>query len=443
MFKTLINAFKVKDLRKKIFYTFFCLVVVRIGCQIPAPGINQALVSNWLSNMNLGFFDALTGGSFTQMSILALNISPYITSSIIMQLMTIAIPQLAEMQKDGETGRKKIAEISRYLTVALALIESGAMAIGFSRSGYTNDSKITTILVIIVCFTAGSAFLMWLGENITEYGIGNGISIILAINIIAKLPSDFVNLFQVFVLNASTLVNGIIAAVIILLVVVVTVVLIIMLQDAQRRIPVQYSKKVVGRKMMGGSSTYIPLKVNTSGVIPVIFAMSLLQFPIIISSFFGVKAATGPDASIWQKILYLFTDDNWFDFSSFAEFKYSLGVLIYIVLIVFFAYFYTSITFNPMEVANNMKKQGGFIPGIRPGRPTTEYLTSVLNKIVLIGAVILTVVALIPIFFSGAFNASVSFGGTSLIIVVGVVLETLKQVESQMIERHYKGFLNS
>ncbi len=443
MFSTIINAFKVKDLRKKLIFTFFCLVVVRIGSAIPAPGINQALVANWLSNMNLGFFDALTGGSFTQMSILALNISPYITSSIIMQLMTIAIPKLAEMQKDGETGRKKIAEISRYLTIALALIESSAMAYGFARSGYTNDKKITTILVIVVCFTAGSAFLMWLGENITEYGVGNGISIILTINIVAKIPSDFVNLFRVFVVNASTAVNGVIAAAIIILVVAVTVVLIIMLQDATRRIPVQYSKKVVGRKMYGGSSTYIPLKVNTSGVIPVIFAISFLQFPQIISSFFGINAATGPNATLWQKILYLFSDSNWFNFKSFAELKYTLGAVIYIALIIFFAYFYTSITFNPLEVANNMKKQGGFIPGIRPGKPTTEYLTSVLNKIVLIGAAMLTVVALIPIFFSGAFNASVSFGGTSLIIVVGVVLETLKQIETQMVERHYKGFLNS
>ncbi|MGN0165258.1 MAG: preprotein translocase subunit SecY [Lachnospiraceae bacterium] len=443
MFKTLINAFKVKDLRKKLLYTFLCLVVVRLGSQIPAPGINQSLIQNWLSNMNLGFFDAMTGGSFTQMSILALSISPYITSSIIMQLMTIAIPKLAELQKDGETGRKKIASWSRYLTVALALIESGAMAIGFSRNGYTNDKSILTILVIIVCFTAGSAFLMWLGENITEKGVGNGISIILTINIVATMPSDFINLFRVFVFNATSVVKGIIAALVIVLIVLVTVVLIILLQDAQRRIPVQYSKKVVGRKMTGGSSTFIPLRVNTSGVIPVIFAMSLLQFPVIISSFFGVNAATGPDASVWQKILYLFSQGNWFNFESFAEFKYTLGAILYIVLIIFFAYFYTSITFNPMEVANNMKKQGGFIPGIRPGRPTTEYLTSVLNKIVLIGAAMLTVVALIPIFFSGAFNAHVSFGGTSLIIVVGVVLETLKQIESQMVERHYKGFLNS
>lgn len=443
MIRTFINAFKVKDLRKKIFYTLMCLVIVRLGSQIPAPGVNQIMVQSWLSTMNLGFFDAMTGGSFTQMSIFALSISPYITSSIIMQLATIVFPKLAEIQKDGETGRKKIASWSRYVTVILALIESGAMAYGFSRNGYTTEKSFLTILVIALCFTAGSAFLMWIGENITEKGVGNGISIILAINIIATLPTDFTNLFRVFVINAKSTVMGIIAAVVIILIVALTVVLIILLQDAQRRIPVQYSKKVVGRKMLGGNSTYIPLKVNTSGVIPVIFAMSLLQFPVIISSFFGVNAATGPDASVWQKILYMVTQANWFNFDSFAEFKYTLGAVVYVLLIIFFAYFYTSITFNPLEVANNMKKQAGFIPGIRPGRPTTEYLTAVLNKIVLIGAVMLTLVALIPVFFSGAFGASVSFGGTSLIIVVGVVLETLKQIESQMIERHYKGFLNS
>lgn len=438
IFKNFRDAFKVKDLRKKLFFTFLCLVIVRIGSQIPAPGINQELVSSWLSNMNLGFFDALTGGSFTSMSILALNISPYITSSIIMQLLTIAIPKLAEMQKDGESGRKKIAEISRYLTIALSLIESAAMAIGFSNQGYTNDSKISTIIVIIVCLTAGSAFLMWLGENITEYGVGNGISIILTINIIAKLPSDFTNLFDVFVINADSLVNSIIAAIIIIAIVVVTVVLIVILQDAERRIKVNYS-----RKLLGGSRNYILLKVNTSGVIPVIFAISLLQFPIIISSFFSVKAATGPSASVWQKILYLCTDNNWFNFESFNEFKYTLGVVIYIALVYFFAYFYTSITFNPVEIADNLKKQGAVIPGVKPGHSTVEKLTSIVNRIIFIGASMLCVVALIPIFFTGVFNASISFGGTSLIIVVGVVLETMKQVEVQMVERDYKGFLNS
>ena len=443
MFKTLVNALKVKDIRKRLLFTLFALIVVRIGCQIPAPGINQSMVKSWLGEMDLGFFDALTGGSFTSMSILALNISPYINSSIIMQLMTIAIPKLAELQKDGESGRKKIAEISRYLTVALSLIESSAMAIAFSRNGYTQDKKILTIIIIVLCFTAGSAFLMWLGENITEYGVGNGISIILTINIMAKLPSDFTNLYEVFIKGASKTVNAVLAAVIIIAVVLATTILIILLQDAIRKIPVQYSKKVVGRKMVGGNNSYIPLRVNTSGVIPVIFAISLMQFPIIISSFFGVQGKTGGSATIWEKILYTLNDDHWFNLESFSDFKYTLGALLYVLLIIFFAYFYTSVTFNPMEVSSNMKKSGGFIPGIRPGKPTTEYLTTILNRIVFIGAVMLIVVALIPIFFAGAFNASISFGGTSLIIIVGVVLETLKQIESMMVERHYKGFLNS
>ncbi len=437
MFSTFINAFKVKDIRRKLLFTLGCLVVVRLGSLIPAPGINQALVANYMATLDLGFFTALTGGSLSQMSIFALNISPYITSSIIMQLLTIAIPALAELQKDGESGKKKIAEFSRYLTVALALIESTAMAIGFSNKGFTDDG-VLTIILIVVSFTAGSAFLMWLGENITEHGVGNGISIILGINIIASLPSDFVNLYNTFVKGASKTIYGILAAVVIIAIVLVLLVLIILLQDAQRKIAVQYSKKMQGRKMVGGNSTYLPLKVNTAGVIPVIFAMSIFQFPVIISSFFGVH---GSRTTFWRKVLYMCNTQNWFDLDNGA-FKYTVGAILYVIMLIFFAYFYTSVTFNPIEVASNMKKNGGFIPGIRPGKPTTDYLTKVLNYIVLIGALFLAVVALIPIVFSGLFNAAVSFGGTSLIIVVGVVLETMKQIESQLLVRHYKGFLN-
>lgn len=438
MFSMFINAFKVKDIRRKLFFTFLCLIVVRVGSLIPAPGIRQEVVSSFMSTLQLGFFDAMTGGSFTQLSIFALNISPYITASIIMQLLTIAIPKLAEMQKDGESGRKKIAEISRYLTVLLALIEATPMAIGFSNKGYTSEG-VLTIIVIVASFTAGSAFLMWLGENITERGVGNGISIILLINIVAGLPETFINLFKNFVTGASKAVYGVLGAVVIVAVVIVTLVLIVLLQDAQRKIAVQYSKKVQGRKLVGGSSTFIPLKVNTAGVIPVIFAMSIYQFPIIISSFFGKTASRGP--SMWNKFLYMCSSSSWFNFKDGA-FKYTLGAVFYVVMIIFFAYFYTSVTFNPMEVANNMKKNGGFIPGIRPGKPTTDYLNKVLKYIVFIGAVGLAIVALIPIFFSGAFSAQISFGGTSLIIVVGVILETMKQIESQLLVRHYKGFLN-
>ncbi len=440
MLKTLRNAFKIKDIRKKILYTFLALIVVRIGSQIPVPGVDREYFKQFFAmQSSLSFFDALTGGSFTTMSIFALNISPYITSSIIMQLLTIAIPKLEEIQKDGEDGRRKIAEYTRYVTVALAIIEGLAMAIGFGNQGLLVDGvTFTSVAVTVTVLTAGSAFLMWLGENITDKGVGNGISIILMINILSRLPQDLVGLYKQFI-QPSGFFKALFAAVIIVLVIVAMVVFIIILQDAQRKIPVQYAKKVQGRKMVGGQSSHIPLKVNTAGVIPVIFASSIMQFPIIIASFVGKGTGDG----IGSKLLKVLNQGEWMDISSIHEFKYTVGLLLYIVLIIFFAYFYTSVTFNPIEVSNNMKKQGGFIPGIRPGRPTTEYLTKVLNNIIFIGAAGLTVVAVVPIIFSGIFNASVSFSGTSLIIIVGVVLETMKQIESQMLVRHYKGFLNN
>ena len=441
MFRTVRDAFKIKEVRDRILFTLLCLVIVRLGSLLPTPAINPGFFESWLKDYNtsLGFLSTLTGGAFEQMSIFALNISPYITSSIIMQLLTIAIPKLEEIQKDGEDGRKKIAEWSRYLTIALAIIESVAMCIGFGNQGYlTGGVTFVNVLLVTVSFTAGSAFLMWLGEKITEKGIGNGISIILLVNIVAGLPTDARNLTAQFI-TGNSVVKGIIAALVIILVVVVTVVLVILLQDGQRKIAVQYAQKVQGRKSVGGQSTFIPIKVNTAGVIPVIFAMSLLQFPIIISSFFGV---TGDRTTVWRKILYLFSQQNWFKIDSWAEFGYTAGALIYIALILFFAYFYTAITFNPNEMANNLKKQSGSIPGIRPGKPTADYLNKVLNYIIFIGAIGLTIVALIPIVFAGVFGAYVSFGGTSIIIIVGVVLETMKQVESMMVVRHYKGFLS-
>ena len=441
MLQTLRNALKVKDIRSRLLYTFIAMIIVRLGCSLPVPGVDHNYFQAWMATQSgLGFLDTLTGGSFSQMSIFALNISPYINASIIMQLLTIAIPKLEEMQKDGETGRKKIAEISRYLTIGLAIVESMAMAIGFGNSGILEGGlTFTNVVVITASFTAGSAFLMWLGERITDKGIGNGISMILLINIVANLPTDFTNLFKQFVFGASTVVNGVIGCLVIVAVVVGMIVLVVLLQGAERRISVQYAKKMQGRKLVGGQSTFIPIKVNTSGVIPVIFAMSLMQTPIIVSSFFGVQPAR---ENIWPKILYLLSSNNWFNVGSFGEFKYTLGAVLYIALIIFFAYFYTSVTFNPMEVANNMKKQGGFIPGIRPGRPTTEYLTKVLNYIVFIGAVALIIVAILPIIFSGVFGANVSFGGTSIIIIVGVILETIKKIDSQLLVRQYKGFLN-
>lgn len=443
MLNTVRNAFKIKDIRSKLIFTFFALLIVRLGSQLPLIGVDREAVATLFSNSNpLSFFDALTGGSFMNFSIFALNISPYITASIIIQLLTIAIPALEEMQKDGEDGRKKIASYTRYLTIVLAIVEATAMAIGFSRQGVLVLNGFTDYIIVISALTAGSAFLMWLGERITDRGIGNGISIILMINITSKIPEDMVRLWNQYIVGATSVVNGIIAAVVIVGIIVGMVYFINILNGGERKIPVQYAKKVQGRKMVGGQSSHIPLKVNTAGVIPVIFASSLMNFPVLIASFFSVSPMSGPGASFGQKMLKMLSSNSWFNFKSLSEFKYTVGVLIYIALLIFFAYFYTTITFNPMEVANNMKKQGGFIPGIRPGKPTSDFLTKVLNNIVLIGAIGLAIVAIIPLIFQGGFNATISFGGTSLIIIVGVVLETMKQVESQMLVRHYKGFLN-
>ena len=438
MLDTLRNAFKIKDIRNRILYTFMMLVVIRIGSQLPIPGVNREVFSAWFEGQNstaFSFFDAVTGGSFYQMSIFALNITPYITSSIIMQLLTIAIPKLEEMQKDGEEGRKKIVEITRYLTVGLGLIEAVAMVIGFYRNNYLESKSVLSVLMIVTSLVAGSAVLMWIGERITEKGVGNGISIVLVINIVSRLPQDIGTLWEQFVAG-KTPAKGTLAAVIILAIIIAVVVFVIILQDAERKIPVQYSKKIQGRMQVGGQSSFIPLKVNTSGVIAVIFAQSLMQTPVIIASLAGV----GNGTDIGSKILKFLNQSYW---CNTAEPIYTIGLVVYIALIIVFAYFYTSITFNPLEIANNMKKAGGFIPGIRPGKPTSDYLTQILNYIVFIGAVGLTIVAVIPIFFSGVFNADVSFGGTSIIIIAGVIIETLKQIESQMLVRNYKGFLNN
>ena len=439
MLRTLLDAFRIKDLRKKLLYTFMMMVVVRLGSQLPVPGVNRNYFAQWFASQQaagagaFNFFSAFTGGSFERMSIFALNITPYITSSIIMQLLTIAIPQLEEMQRDGEDGRKKIQTITRYLTVGLALFESIAMAIGFGRQGLIPNMNFLNVVSVVVALTAGSAFLMWVGERITENGVGNGISIVLMINILSRVPQDISTLINQFVIPQTNIAKKVLALVIIVAVIIATIILVIILNDAIRKIPVQYAKKMQGRRMVGGQSSSIPLKVNTAGVIPVIFASSLMSIPQIIASFVG-----GTPSGVGATIIGMLNQNNWFNFQRPV---YSVGLILYIVLIVFFAYFYTSITFNPIEVADNMKKQGGFIPGIRPGKPTTEYLNKVLNYIIFIGAVGLIIVVLVPVFFNGVFNASVSFGGTSIIIIVSVILETIKQIESQMVVRNYKGFL--
>ena len=436
MFETLRNALKIEDIRKKLGFTFLILVVVRLGCQLPIPGIDTAQIQAYLQAMlgdSFSLLNSFTGGSFLSMSLFALNVSPYITASIVIQLLTVAIPALEELQKDGEDGKKKIAKITRYVTVALAILEGTGISVGFANQGILGDNSPLTIVTMVAALTAGSTMVMWLGERITENGIGNGISIILLVNIVSRMPSDFYGLYVQFIKDKEIL-PAVVAVIVILLVLAITVVLTIFLQDGERRIPVQYSKKLQGRKMVGGQSSHIPLKVNTAGVIPVIFASSLLQFPLIISQFFNVK-----EGSAVETVLNVMNQANWCDPEHPAR---TIGLLVYILLLVVFAYFYTSITFNPIEVANNMKKNGGFVPGIRPGKPTSDYLNKILNSIIFIGVMGLAIIAVIPIFFSGVFGASVSFMGTSLILVVGVVLETVKQIESQMLVRHYSGFLS-
>lgn len=436
MLTTLKNCFKIKEVRSKILFTFLMLVIIRLGSQLPVPGVDRTFFSQWFAAQmgdTFSFFNAFTGGSFENMSVFALSISPYITSSIIMQLLTIAIPKLEEMQKEGEEGRKKIASFTRYVTVALAVIQSAGMAIGFGRQGLLENYNALNVITVIAAMTAGCAFLMWIGERITENGVGNGISIVLVINIISSIPNDISGLYNQFI-KGKPIAVGALSAVIILAIIVGMVILVILLNGAVRRVPVQYAKKMQGRKMVGGQTTYIPIKVNTAGVIPIIFASSILQIPIIISSLVGYSG-TG----FWGQMLKVINSSYW---CRPSEPVYTIGLVFYIAMVIFFAYFYTSITFNPMEVANNLKKQGGFIPGIRPGKPTSDYLSKVLNYLVFIGACALMIVCTLPFFFNGVFGARVSFGGTSLIIIVSVLIETIKAVESQMMVRNYKGFLN-
>ena len=436
MLSTLRNAWKVPELRKRFLWTIFLVAIFRIGIHIPVPGIDTSALSTLTESGGLlSFYNLISGGAFTKASILALSVSPYINASIIMQLLTIAIPSLEQLSKEGEEGRKKMTAITRYVTVGLALFESIAMAIGFGRQGMIPNLNFFKGVIVVACLTAGSAMLMWLGERITEKGIGNGISIVLAVNIISRVPSDLALLYENFI-KGKTIAKGTLAGIIIAAIILLVVVLVLILNGAERRIPVQYSKKMVGRKMMGGQSTNIPLKVNTAGVIPVIFASSIMSLPTVIAQLAGKGNGTG----IGNEILRGLSSNNW---CNPKQIQYSWGLILYIVLCVFFAYFYTSITFNPLEVADNIKKQGGFIPGIRPGKPTSDYLTNILNYIIFIGAVGLIIVCVIPFIFNGVFGANVSFGGTSIIIIVGVILETVKQIESQLLVRNYKGFLNN
>jgi len=436
MFKTIRDAFRVDDIRKRIFYVILVLIIIRAGSQIPVPGVNSDFFAEFFRNSSndaFNFLNAFTGGGFDNFSIFALSITPYITASIIVQLLTIAIPAFEEMHKDGEQGRRKLNKITRWMTIGLSIVESLAMCIGF-RNQLLLDWNPMNVIVVVAALTAGSAFLMWIGEQIDDKGVGNGISMVLLINILSRIPTDMVTLYENFVAG-KTIARATVAWIIIAAVIVLVTVLVLILNGGERRIPVQYSNKMVGRRSVGGRSTHIPLKVNTSGVIPVIFASSIMSFPAIIVSFTGNSNPEG----VGGRILAMLSSSNWFNPN---DWFLTLGLVIYVLLVIFFAYFYTSITFNPMEVADNLKKQGGLIPGIRAGKATQEYLSELLKYVVFIGAIGLAIVVVIPYIFNGLFSASVSFGGTSLIIIVSVILETMKQVESMMLVRNYKGFLN-
>ena len=423
MLKTVRQALNVPEIRSKLIFTLLMLVVFRIGSNIPVPGIDRTVLAQVFAGDTglFDLFDLFSGGSFSQFTIFALSITPYITASIIIQLLTIAFPYFERLAKEGQEGRKKMAQITRYLTVVLALIQALGLTVGLFRQAVINQTWFSFAVIILV-LTAGTAFLMWLGEKINENGIGNGISLIIFGGIVARIPSGLRSLYTQF--TEGTL--GVISLIIFALFAVVVILGVIEIQQGTRRIPVQYAKRVVGRKMYGGQSTHIPLKVNQAGVIPVIFALSILQFPLTITYFF-------PGTGFTEFVT------KWLSPAGMP------GVLVYsimnVMLIVAFNYFYTTITFNPIEVAENLKANGGFIPGIRPGKATVEYLTKVMSRLAFVGAVFLAVVATLPTIIGQVTGLNIQFGGTSLLIAVGVAIDTMKQLENQMVMRNYQGFL--
>ena len=431
MFQTLRNAFKIADLRKKLLFTVGLLLIYRIGAHVPVPGLSQAQFAEMVRNAGtLGqFIDTLTGGAFSNATIFAMGITPNINASIIMQLLTVAIPYLERLQKEGEEGRRIIQQWVRYGTVVLAFIQ--AIALYFGLRGAVYQISVWSFLTITLSFTAGTAFLMWLGETITDKGIGNGISLIIFAGIVSRAPQGVLSLITVAYQPSETTTgleafsfSGVIALIGIIIVFVAVIAAAIWVQQGERRIPVQYAKRVVGRRMVGGQSSHLPIKVNMAGVIPIIFAMSILSLPSTIVAFFF----NGSKSPIVQGIVN-FQSSIWY-------------ALVNALLIVFFTFFYTIVQFNPIEVANNLRKNGGFIPGIRPGKPTSDFISRILNRITWFGGLFLAVITIFPTMMgliTGVRN--LWFGGTSLLILVGVALETVKQIESQMLMRHYKGFL--
>lgn len=416
MLETLRDALKTQEMRKKILFTLMMFLIFRIGSHIPVPGIDKTQIAALIEQIKLlGFFDTIFGSALKNVSIFAMSITPYINASIIIQLLTVIFPRLEAIAKDD---RKKIVEYTRYLTVGLGFIQALGMAFYFRNSGAMADASVMSMIIVILSLTAGTACLMWIGELITEKGIGNGISLIIFAGIVSRIPGGIAYLIE----YAQQGVMNIVFILIFLIVALAAIICVIIVNQGERRVPVQYAKRVVGRKMYGGQSTHIPIKVNSAGVIPVIFAMSLMFFPGTIASFF-------PDNAVASWISQNFSFDN---------VAYNL---IYAVLIIFFTYFYSSITFNPIDVADNIRKNGGFIPGIRPGRPTSEYIMKVMSRITFFGGLFLACIAVLPAVLMGVANMDLYFGGTSLLIVVGVAIDTMKQIESNMMMRNYEGFM--
>ena len=439
MFKTIANAWKIPDLRKKMLFTIFIVIIFRIGSVIPVPFLDvnalKTLTEGWKDSQNMiSYFDMFSGGAFSNATLFAMSVTPYINSSIIMQLLAVAIPPLERLTKEGTEGRKKIATITRYVTVLLGIVQGTAYYIWLMRSNivdYTgwNFEGIFAALVIILAFTAGTALMMWLGEQINQNGVGNGISILLYIGIIARLPVTFGELWSNFNLGLAGDVSKIIYTVVFIILFLVVIWVIVFMNDAERRIPVQYAKRVVGRKMYGGQSSHLPIKVGLSGVMPIIFASSILSIPSTILLFIGgIEKVT---SDFWKGFFNAFDMGGW------------IYTLLYFIMIIGFAYFYVAIQYNPVEMSNNLRQSNGTVPGIRPGKPTTDFIAKILSKITLIGALFLAFIAIVPLIYADVTGMrGLMMGGTSVIILVGVALETMKQLESQMMMRHYKGFLD-
>ncbi len=427
MFKTLKNAFGLPDLRKKMLFSIFILVLFRLGSQIPVPYVNATLLKAMFDSASgslFGYMNLLSGSAFSQATLFALSVSPYITAQIVIQLLTIAIPALERMSKEGEEGQKKLTQITRAATVVLGLITAFGYYMYMRNNGILTDKGVFAAIVIISCYAAGAALIMWLAEKINEKGIGNGISLILFVNILSRGPA----IVNAFISTVKLGVANAIFAVVALVISVAIIIFIVFMTNSERKIPIQYAKRVVGRKMYGGQNTTLPIKLNMSGVLPIIFAQSIVALPQTIGLF-----VTPKEGGFWAGFLKLFSTTSW------------LYAILYFVLIIAFSYFYIAISFNPVEVANNLQANGGSVPGIRPGRPTAEYITKILNRITLIGAVFLGIIAVFPliavIVSGGRISQNLAFGGSSIIIVVGVVLETIREIEAQMTMRHYKGFL--